>query len=326
MKIKITTLQNLILRKATAMRFFSIAFILLIGLKGFSQQDPMYTIYLYDKVQVNPAFAGSSNWIVGTLKYRNQFMGIPGQPQTQVLSIHGPLQKLHLGTGIKITHENIAVVSKINATAVCSYHMNFASGKLSFGLEGGIYYQAISFPDLIRTDAIDNSIPNQRTSVTVPDASFGTCYQKKEFYMGFSVMHLVGSKLDYTNYQRGINSSLYKHYYFLLGKVFQLSESFSLEPSLLIKYVSAAPAEEDFNLHFIFKDKVSLGVSYSTNNGIGGIFRVNITDALKMGYAYDHAIAGLSGYSNGTHEVFVSYGIKLLPPAKEKEIHPRYYY
>ena len=323
----IKQIHNLNLRNETVKRFFAIAFFLFLGfVKVYSQQDPMYTIYLYDRIQINPAFAGSSNWAVGTLKYRNQFLEIPGQPQTEALSFHAPLQKLHLGLGLKVMHENIAVVSTTNITGICSYHLNFASGKLSFGLEGGIYNQAISFPDLIRTDPIDNAIPNQRTAVTIPDASFGTYYRKKEFYLGFSVMHLVNSKLDYTKYQSGMNATLFKHYYFLLGKVFDLSESFAIEPSMLIKYVNAAPMQEDFNLSIIFKEKISLGFFYRTNDAVGGIFRVNITESLKMGYAYDFAVAGLSGYSNGTHEIFISYGIKLLPPAEEKEIHPRYYY
>ncbi|MBI4947918.1 MAG: type IX secretion system membrane protein PorP/SprF [Bacteroidetes bacterium] len=313
--------------KINAKQFFSIAFLLLSGLtQGYSQQDPMYSIYLYDKVQINPAFAGSSNWMVGTLKYRTQFLGIPGQPKTQAFSFHAPIQRFHIGTGLKIVHENIAVVSKTNVIGICSYHLNFASGKLSFGLEGGVLNQAISFPDLIRKDQIDNAIPSQRTARTIPDASFGTYYRKKEFYLGFSAMHLVKSKLDYANFQRTINANLFKHYYFLLGNVFDLSESFAIEPSLLIKYVKAAPVQEDFNLNFIFKDKITVGLSYRSHDAVAGIFRVNITESFKIGYAYDHAVSGLSGYSNGTHEIFISYGIKLLPPAEEKEIHPRYYY
>ena len=264
--------------------------------------------------------------MVGTIKYRNQFIGLPGQPQTQVLSFHAPLQKLHIGTGIKLLHENIAAIEKIHVTAMCSYHLNFASGKLSFGLEGGLLNQAISFPDLIRKDPIDNAIPNQRTSVLAADASFGAYYRKKEFYVGFSVMHLIKSNLSYTTYDREINATLFSHYYFLLGKVVELSDKFAIEPSVLLKYVYAAPIQEDVNLNFIFNDKISVGISYRTKDAIAAMVRVNITENLKIGYAYDHAIAGLSGYSNGSHEIFISYGIKLLPPAEEKEIHPRYYY
>jgi type IX secretion system PorP/SprF family membrane protein len=305
----------------------AIACLLFSGLtEGFGQQDPMYTIYLFDKTQIDPAFAGSANWIVGTVKYRKQFMGIPGQPTTEAFSLHAPIQRFHLGAGAKISHETMAAVSRINATGICSYHMNFASGKLSFGLEGGVFNQAISFPDLIRKDPIDNSIPDQRTAVTVPDVSFGTYYQKKGFYLGFSAMHLLKTDLNYTNYQKEISATLYKHYNFLIGNVFDVTESIAIEPSFLLKYVHAAPLQEDLNLNFIFKEKISLGFSYRSQDAIAGIVRLKITESLKIGYAYDHAIAGLSGHSNGTHEIFISYGIKLLPPAEEKEIHPRYYY
>ena len=39
---------------------------------GLGQLDPLYSLYMFDKVLINPAFAGSSNWVVGTIKYREQ--------------------------------------------------------------------------------------------------------------------------------------------------------------------------------------------------------------------------------------------------------------
>ena len=32
-----------------------------------AQQDPLNSMYVFDKMLVNPAFTGSSDWMVGTL-------------------------------------------------------------------------------------------------------------------------------------------------------------------------------------------------------------------------------------------------------------------
>jgi len=69
-----------------------ILFIIIIK-SSFGQQDPMYSMYMFDKALINPAFAGSSNWFVGTIKYRNQFIGMTGNPVTETFNIHSPIQK-----------------------------------------------------------------------------------------------------------------------------------------------------------------------------------------------------------------------------------------
>ena len=69
---------------------FALLTILLLG-KLKAQQDPMYSMYLFDKLLINPAFANSSNWTVGTLKYRDQSTGINGHPKTQTFNVHGPI-------------------------------------------------------------------------------------------------------------------------------------------------------------------------------------------------------------------------------------------
>src|ERR1035437_1355821 len=179
--------------------FLKIIILLLITLNGriMAQQDPMYSMYMLDKMLINPAYTGSSNWLVGTLKYRQQFIGFDGNPVTETFNFHTPIQKRHIGLGFKIINDKTAVTNNLNASLFYSYHLNFAGGKLSIGLEGGIFNRRVDYPKLILTDPVDNSIPLNAMSSLVPDASFGIYYQKKQFYIGYSDYHLIKKNFNY---------------------------------------------------------------------------------------------------------------------------------
>jgi type IX secretion system PorP/SprF family membrane protein len=308
-------------------KLYRILFFLSIILSGKSiaQQDPMYTMYMLDKMLINPGYTGSSNWIVGTLKYRQQFIGFAGNPVTETFNFHAPIQKKHIGLGFKIINDKTAVTNNLNASMFFSYHLNFAGGKLSAGLEGGIYSRKINYPKLILTDPVDNSIPPNAMNSLVPDASFGLYYQKKQFYIGYSDCHIIKKDFNYKTINK-TKSHLYNHMYLLLGKVFDISEKWTFEPSTLVKYQAAAPIQLDVNLSLSFHDRIAVGIQYRTNDAIAASLKIGILENLRVAYSYDMTISGLAPHTRGAHEIIISYGIKLPPPPAEKEIHPRYYY
>ncbi|WP_317898034.1 PorP/SprF family type IX secretion system membrane protein [Aurantibacillus circumpalustris] len=292
---------------------------------GSAQQDPMYSQYMFDKMLINPAFAGSSNWVVATLKYRNQFMGINGHPTTQTFNIHAPIQKKHIGVGLKIVNDKMSILSNLNVAAQLSYHLNFAGGKLSAGIEAGIYNKKINYQDLILSGRGDNAIPSISSSALVPDASFGIYYQKKQFYAGLSNYHLIKKSFNF-NGAEASQAHLYKHFYFLVGNVFTLTKDITIEPSMLMKIQPSSSVQFDFNTLVYYKDRVGAGIQYRAGDAFVTMLRVNITESLRISYSYDLTVSKLSPYAKGAHELVISYGIKLPPPPTQKEIHPRYYF
>ena len=297
---------------------------LLLGHYLFSQQDPMYSMYMFDKMLINPAFTGSSNWIVNTVKYRQQFIGFDGNPTTTTFNFHAPIQKKHIGLGFKVISDKIAVTDNLAASLFFSYHLNFGGGKLSLGLEGGILNKKINYSNLDLTNLDDPIFRVASSSSTASDLSFGIYYQKKKFYGGISAAHILKdifiSKPD-TSFAR-----LYTQANIIAGYDFDLSKSFHFEPSVLIKYVKAAPPQADLNLMLSYNDRVAIGAQYRTGDAFVAIFRINILEGLRIAYAYDITLSSLKPYSKGAQEIIISYGIKLPPPPAEKEVHPRYYF
>jgi len=210
---------------------------------AFAQQDPHFSQYRFDGLILNPAYAGSANSIIGTLGYRQRFVGLAGAPQTQVFSIHSPIRKKSMGIGLKAVHDNIGVTGQTSVAAIYAYHLRLAKGKLSFGLEGGLINQSIDFPALINSDADDPLLLNKE-SIMLPDAAFGVYYNSEKFYAGTSIQHLLQSRLKYTSSL----SQLSNHYFLTGGYRIDVGENLQLEPSLLLKYVSGAPVQTDINM------------------------------------------------------------------------------
>ncbi len=291
----------------------------------FAQQDPMYSMYMFDKMLINPAFTGSSNWMIGTLKHREQFVGMTGHPSTETFNFHTPIQKKHIGVGFKISNDKNGIISNLNATGLFSYHLNFAGGKLSVGVEAGVFNRKVNYQKLILSSQNDNVIPTTSVSSLVPDAGYGFYFQKKQFYAGFSQNHIIKKTFNYNETVKA-QSHLYNHLYFIAGNVFDISKKWTVEPSILVKYQSASPLQIDLNTTVYYVDRIGLGLQYRTGDALVAILRVNITENLRIAYSYDITLSKLAPYSKGSHEIIISYGIKLPPPPSQKEIHPRYYF
>ena len=58
----------------------------------YAQQDAQYTQYMYNPMNINPAYAGSRDVLSIFGMHRTQWVGLEGAPTTNVFSIHTPLK------------------------------------------------------------------------------------------------------------------------------------------------------------------------------------------------------------------------------------------
>jgi type IX secretion system PorP/SprF family membrane protein len=106
------------------------------------------------------------------------------------------------------------------------------------------------------------------------------------------------------------------------GYVFDVNRIVKFKPSILARYVKNAPVSFDLNGTFLFYDRLWLGAMYRAGDSFGGLFQVQATTQIKIGYSYDLPISRLGAYNNGTHEIMVSYDFNLRPG---KVRSPRYF-
>jgi len=290
------------------------------------QQDPVYSQYMFDKILINPAYAGSSNWVVTTLKHRRQFEGMEGAPITNLLTFHAPIQTKNMGLGLKLVQDNIAVSQILTLKGLYSYHIGFGSGKLSFGLEAGVINNVTNYDRLIRVDQDDQAIPGAGEAAFMPDASFGLYFQNQKYYLGATVNHLFSSTKSVSQYQRNELVKTEMDYYGLAGYIFNVTDALEIEPGIMIKYLPGIPVQADGYINLTFWERITIGTSYRRGDAISFLCRIVAADNFRIGYSYDYTLSGLADFSHGSHEIMITYGLELLAPPAKKVVHPRYYF
>ena len=88
-------------------KFSLIAFLLFLFIGGYAQQEAQYTQFMYNKLALNPAYAGSSDTPCISCIHRSQWIGFEGAPSSQVLNFHMPVLGNRVGLGASLAHDKI---------------------------------------------------------------------------------------------------------------------------------------------------------------------------------------------------------------------------
>ena len=265
--------------------------LVLLQLKGFSQSMPMYSQYMYNMTNINPAYAGNRSVPSVAFMWREQWAGLAGAPSTKSITLDLPSSDKKFGFGIQLFDDKY--VNVIHRTGLNLYY-NLKipvseKGVLSLGLKGGFYndMKMLTNVNLGQITAYDAAYASNFNKI-VPLAGAGVYYNDDHFYAGFSAPDVVTfSKTQ--NYKS--DSSLYQvnevHYFLTTGYSFDVNDDVKLKPSLLFKIASGAPIQTDFNLNVWLKNTVGVGASYRTGESVLGMAEVQLSPQFRVGYAYD---------------------------------------
>lgn len=298
--------------------------ILLLILQIKAQQVPINSQYVFDKYMINTGYAGSYNIFSASLNVRQQFAGLEGAPTTEMFCIHMPISGSYMGIGLKGIHDQIGITHQTSLLAAYSYQIGLGDGKMAFSLEGGFLSNALRFTDL-ESGIGDPNVPTANESKLVPDANFSTYFFTERFYAGYSLFHLIKSKISFAEAEsKNKNGYLSKHHFFMAGYNLKITEDLVLEPFFLFKKVYAAPTQFDVGTIASYKNFLNIGFLYRTGDAMAFILKYVYKEQYKLSYSYDYSISSLSSYITGGHEIMLSYTLKLLPPAGKVEVHPIY--
>jgi type IX secretion system PorP/SprF family membrane protein len=271
-----------------------------------AQQDPQYTQYMYNMNVVNPAYAGSKEGLSATALYRNQWSGFDGAPETFTFSIHSPFGD-KVGLGLSAIRDELGPVSETNVYADFSYTLEVGGNtKVALGIKAGATFHDVGLVDLELQDPNDPFF-SQDISNTYPNVGAGAFLYGDNFYVGLSVPNLLNSvHLDENGLKYGSETN---HYFATAGYVFQVSENVKLKPSAMVKSAFDAPLSFDANLNALFFEKFELGASYRLDDSFSGLVGFQVTDNIRVGYAYDYVTSDLDAVANASHEVIVTFDL-----------------
>jgi len=281
--------------------------LLLTSIVGYAQQDAQFTQYMYNTINVNPAYAGSRGALSIFGLHRTQWVGLDGAPVTNAVSVNTPFNGSNLGLGVSIINDKIGPTQENTFSADLSYTIPTSETfKLSFGMKATANIFNIDVAKLDPKDAGDPSLQNMDNKFS-PNIGAGIYWHSDKAYLGFSVPNFIESKRYDANEVAIFKEKI--NYYLIAGYVFDLNESIKFKPAILTKMVTGAPLQVDMSGNFMFMDKFVVGVAYRWSAAMSAMVGFQVSDGLYIGYGYDHETTNLNDYNSGSHEIFLRYEI-----------------
>ncbi len=305
------------------MKKIILAFILFCNIAAYAQQDPLFTQYMFNKLLVNPAYAGNNEQLSIDLLNRTQWVGIDGAPKTFTISAHSTTKSKNVGLGIYLYRDALGPQINQGLMGTYAYRLYLNKGVLSFGLQFGLKYFDFNWNAMELKDP-DYLYDPQDVRRFYPDANLGVYYQSNRMFFGVSSKQLLQN--DYGNITdkngKSSFSKLTQHFYLMGGFAAPLNDKIVFRPSMLAKYTPNAPLQIDLNASVIFGNVFWVGASYRTAKAISFLTEFKITERLKLGYAFDMYLNELQPFNYGSHEIRLGFE---LPRSGSRMRTPRYF-
>jgi type IX secretion system PorP/SprF family membrane protein len=286
--------------------------LVLLSLAANAQQEAGFSMYFFNPLYINPAYAGSREALSGTLVARNQWIGMAGAPSSQSLTIHSAIPNARIGLGLQIYNDQTGPMHNTGINLTYAYHLPInEKTTLSFGITGMLNNISVGWSSINIDNPADPAFTGNAATSWVGDAGTGIYLYKPRFFLGLSVNHLLQSRFGLTHAAGADLAKFYRQYYFTSGFVIPAKETIDFRPSLLVKYVNSAPTVGEINGTFIFYQRLFLGAGYrvgkrinmaGTDNMLIGIVEFEITRSVRFGYSYDFYLNQTGAYNSGTHE------------------------
>jgi len=294
-----------------------------------AQQEVMYSQYMSNMININPAYTGNRAGDNITSLYRKQWVNIEGAPTTYSLSWDRGSNDVGLGLhqsykpvsyGIQLYSDRLGVENSTGFQAFYAYRININRSFFSFGVSAGAMNYRAAFSQVAATHGGDPMF-QEDVNAWLPTAGVGALFATMNWYVGLSVPAMLQTKVKNNTYEytTGANS----HYFLTSGYIFDASNVLKLKPSVMLKGAKGETLHCDLNLNAWINNLVGLGISYRTNNAVVGMFEIRVVPQVTIGYAYDYLTTKLKTFSTGSHELMLKF--EFNRPENQYILSPRYY-
>ncbi len=289
-----------------------------------AQQDPQYSLYQFNQMIINPAYAGARDALAIVALRRDQWVSFPGAPKTTCLSVHAPIMNKNIGIGFTIIRDEIGPRSTTGFYGNFAYILKLNQKfKLSFGINAGYNRYQFDFSKIsFQKDEAPPELLQNLTKGTL-DINSGLFLRSHTFFVGLSASHINNPSVY--SYEASIANSgkfSYKvrtHLFFTIGNSFVLNKDVVFAPTVLIKQVKDELGF-DINMNFFLFKRMWLGAFYRSEYGPGALMQFYATDKLRVGLAYDTGLGNASKLGS-SFEVMVGFD---FAGTKAKMINPRF--
>ena len=306
-------------------------------IQSYAQQGIQYSLYMLNRFNYNPAYAGLDYDINLNGTYRQQWVDLPGSPTNAAINVHMPLYIARGGIGFQLETDQIGVQKSTFIQFAYNYQLEIGNGVFSLGLGAGILQRALDGSKIRTPDGIydesngiinhnDGLLPVTNENGQKPVFDIGVYYKGEWLEGGISVRNITEPAISLTSLDIQTTST----YFASLSANVDMGYSFMLQPSFMVRS-DLLQTQTEISVLGIYDQKYGIGASlrgYNSNSldAIVVIGAWNISDGLRLGYAYDLTVSSLNNVSNGSHELLLTYRLnKTIGQGRPPKIiyHPR---
>ena len=276
-----------------------------------AQNERLYTLFVFNQLQYNPAYAGSKDGLHAGVHYRHQWQGVEGAPRTVSAFAHRPFAAGRSALGLTLTSDKIGMLNSTIASMDYAYRITFKNDhRLSLGLNVQVHNSRFDWSKANVFDLNDRNLPLDADAQTRMNAGLGGYYHSDQFYVGVSTASLLRNGITSETYRGFSRYRDFRPYHLMGGVVWKVAPNVHLRPSLLISYIRNAPLDVDFNLSVLLAEKIWLGASYRLDESVDAFVQFPIAPRLKLAVGYDYTLNDLQNYSQGSGELMLEYTFK----------------
>lgn len=268
---------------------------------------------MFNGLAINPAYAGSHQSLSMSFISRFQSPAVDGTPNTQTLTVHSGIKGKKIGLGLMVITDKVGVTRQTGFYFSYAYKIKFKKSTLSLGLQGGGTSVDANYSQLLVKQPGDPLITTDVKELQ-PNIGAGIYYHSRYFYAGASVPQMLD---EFSN-----NITQLRPIIVTSGVVFKLNDALMLKPNILFRVVDKKLVEFNYNMNLLIHEILWVGASYRPGSILSGILELQLTNQLRLGYAYDATISQFRQADSGSHEIMLNY---LLRYSKKKVVNPRYF-
>ncbi|HCW07194.1 MAG TPA: hypothetical protein DGG95_07505 [Cytophagales bacterium] len=287
------------------MKFIPIVILSLLVSKALAQQDPLYSQYYNNPMLINPAFAGSTERLYGSVAYRSQWSGIEGGPTTFSANGHIALMQNKIGAGLIVLQDQLGDIKTTQYGGTFAYRIKLTNSTFSFGMQAG-FTRFATDPNAVRV--LNNPDPAfAQFTETKFNTGVGVLLQSDRYTLSLSVPRMLPSTVS----QGGQSIQVYGQNFYLYGSyLFYLSDRIQFKPSTLIRATGGTPISADINANFVFNKLYTAGVFTRKLNTYGLLVQAVMSN-YRLGYVFE--LPGKNSALNfTTHEVSLAVSLDVL--------------
>ena len=284
-----------------------------------AQQPSHYSLYMFNRLNFNPAYAGLDHSLSITGIYRGQWVGgFEGNPTTQHVSMHMPLYLVSGGVGLHLENDETGARQFTSATLSYNYQKFLGESILSIGASAGWAQRRIDGSRLRTPDGSyqDGGINHEdidlfATLEAAATTTFGAgvYFQNERFEAGLSVQNITEPEVTIENLQLKLNRT----YYGMISGHIKIGNSLAFHPAIFVRS-DAVQTQMDFSGLFQYNDNIFIGGAFrgyndTSSDAVSILAGFKLSEKITFGYAYDITISGLNSVQNGSHEIMINYNL-----------------